>query len=46
MTRDGQFYGHYFAGKPALDAAQAAIRAIVANGGSAVMARPRPHEAG
>ncbi|MFE0756968.1 hypothetical protein ACFW16_23610 [Inquilinus sp. NPDC058860] len=46
VTRDGQFYGHYFAGKPALDAAQAAIRAIVANGGSAVMTRPRPHEAG
>ena len=46
VTRDGQFYGHYFAGKPALDAAQAAICAIVANGGSAVMARPRPHEAG
>lgn len=46
VTRDGQFYGHYFAGKPALDAAQAAICAIVANGGSAVMTRPRPHEAG
>ncbi len=45
VTRDGQFYGHYFAEKPALDAAQAAIRAIVANGGSAVMTRPRPHEA-
>jgi len=35
VTRDGQFYGHYFAGKPALDAAQAAVRALVANGGSA-----------
>ena len=46
VTRDGQFYGHYFAGKPAIDAAQAAIRDIVANGGSAVMTRPRPHEAG
>ncbi|WP_225772058.1 hypothetical protein [Inquilinus sp. Marseille-Q2685] len=46
VTRDGQFYGHYFAGKPAQDAAQAAIRAIIANGGSAVMTRPRPREAG
>lgn len=46
VTRDGQFYGHYFAGKHALDAAQAAVRAIVANGGSAIMTRPRPHELG
>ena len=35
VTRDGHFYGHYMAGQPAFDAAEAAARAIVANGGAA-----------
>src|SRR5579871_4669849 len=35
LTKDGAFYGHYYGQQPAFDAANAAARAIVANGGSA-----------
>jgi hypothetical protein len=35
LTKDGVFYGHYHEPQPAFDAANAAARAIVANGGSA-----------
>ncbi len=35
VTKDGRFYGHYMAGQPAFDAAEAAARAIVARGGTA-----------
>ena len=35
LTKDGVFYGHYYEPQPAFDAANAAARAIVANGGSA-----------
>jgi len=35
VTKDGRFYGHYMAGQPAFDAAEAAARAIVASGGTA-----------
>jgi hypothetical protein len=35
VTKDGRFYGHYMAGQPAFDAAEAAARAIVSSGGTA-----------
>jgi hypothetical protein len=35
VTKNGAFYGHYFAAEPALEAATAAVHAIVADGGSA-----------
>jgi hypothetical protein len=35
VTRDGRFYGHYMAGQPAFDAAEAAARTVVASGGAA-----------
>jgi hypothetical protein len=35
ISKDGRFYGHYMAGQPTFDAAEAAARAIVASGGAA-----------
>ena len=35
VTKDGRFYGHYMADRPAFDAAQAAAAGEVASGGTA-----------
>jgi len=44
VTKDGGFYGDYFVESLALEAAEAAVRAVVANGGSAeVVLLHAPH---
>jgi hypothetical protein len=35
VTKDGRFYGHYMADRPAFDAARAAALGVVASGGAA-----------
>jgi hypothetical protein len=45
VTKDGQFYGHYFGDQSAFDAAKAAAFAVVASGGAADVSwkEPRGH---